>query len=93
MLGSLAVAVLLVGGCGDDDDSGFDVEEWRAEAVAEFGPEQEYDDGTKDDYVAIAESICAQSDAERSTMRENLGDDYDGSMQEYILETYCPNVT
>jgi len=68
----------------------FDTEEWRRRAIEKFGPEQTYSDGSKDDYVRLALSICKQSDAERQTMRTNLGADYEGSFQQFVIETFCP---
>ena len=72
--------------------SGFDVEAWRAEAIKRFGPEETFDDGSKDDYVQLAHTLCDQSANERATMRSNLGPRYEGSLQQFILEEFCPNV-
>ena len=72
--------------------SGFDVEEWRAQAIERFGPEETFDDGSKDDYVFVARQVCDQSDEERATMLENLGSRYDGSLQQFIIDEFCPNV-
>jgi hypothetical protein len=74
------------------DMGSFDTEAWRRKAIEKFGPEQTYSDGSKDDYVRLALSICKQSDAERETMRTNLGADYEGSLQQYVIETFCPYV-
>ena len=70
----------------------FDPEAWRSEAIKRFGPEQTFDDGSKDDYVRLAFSICEQSNSERQTMLTNLGADYEGSFQQFIIETFCPYV-
>ncbi len=72
--------------------SGFDLEAWRAEAIERFGPEEVYDDGSKDDYVDLAYMICDQTGEERANMLDNLGDDYEGSRTQFILEEFCPNV-
>jgi hypothetical protein len=74
------------------DLGNFDTEEWRRRAIEKFGPEETYSDGSKDDYVRIALSICKQSNAERETMRTNLGADYEGSFQQFVVETFCPYV-
>jgi len=74
------------------DTGNFDTEEWRQQAMKKFGPEQTYSDGSKDDYVRLALSICKQSNAERETMRTNLGSDYEGSFQQFVIETFCPYV-
>jgi len=91
LTGLVAVASLLLGACGDDG-SDFDVERWRVDAQDEFGPEEEHPDGSKDDYVVLATAICDQDDSTRQTMLDNLGADFEGSMQQYILKTFCPNV-
>jgi len=70
----------------------FDVEAWRRKAIERFGPEQTNADGSKADYVRLAYSICNQSSSERQTMRTNLGSDYEGSDQQFIIETFCPYV-
>lgn len=80
------------GGPSSLDFGSFDHETWRQEAVRRFGPETVYDDGSKTDYVRIALSICGQSSSERETMRTNLGADYEGSFQQFIIETFCPYV-
>ena len=72
--------------------SGFDMESWRQEAIDRFGPEETHPDGSKDDYVQLARTICDQSDSDRSTMRSNLGARYEGSLQQFIIEEFCPNV-
>lgn len=72
--------------------SNFDVEAWRLEAIEKFGPEQTNPDGSKDDYVRLALSICGQRNAERETMLTNLGADYEGSFQQFVIETFCPYV-
>lgn len=74
------------------DTGNFDTEEWRRKAIEKFGPEQTYNDGSKDDYVRLALSICKQSPADRETMRTNLGADYEGSFQQFAIETFCPYV-
>jgi hypothetical protein len=72
------------------DLDNFDAEEWRQRAIEKYGAEQTYSDGSKDDYVRFALSICEQSDAERETMITNLGTDYEGSFQQFVVETFCP---
>ena len=72
------------------DAGDFDVEAWRAEAIERFGPEETFDDGSKEDYVEIAFLICDQSASDRARMMENLGADYDGSFQQFIIESFCP---
>lgn len=70
----------------------FDVESWRREAIEKFGPEETFSDGSKEDYVRLALIICKQSNAERETMRINLGSDYEGSFEQFIIESFCPYV-
>jgi hypothetical protein len=70
----------------------FDVEAWRREAIKKFGQEQTNSNGSKDDYVRFALPICKQSNAERDTMLTNLGADYEGSFQQFVIETFCPYV-
>jgi len=70
----------------------FDVEAWRRETIKKFGGEQTNPDGSKDDYVRFALPICKQSNAERETMLTNLGADYEGSFQQFVIETFCPYV-
>jgi hypothetical protein len=67
-----------------------DVEAWRREAIQKFGAEETYSDGSKDDYVQLALSICDLSASERENMLTNLGADYEGSLQQFIIETFCP---
>jgi len=69
----------------------FDIEAWRREAIGKFGPEQTFD-GLKDDYVRSALSICKLSNADRVTMRVNLGAGYEGSFQQFMIDTFCPHV-
>lgn len=76
----------------DAGEGDFDVEAWRDEAIERFGAEEVFDDGSREDYVKIAFSICDQSESERDQMRENLGGDYEGSFQRFIIEEFCPNV-
>ena len=70
----------------------FNVEAWRAEAIERFGPEEVFDDGSKDDHVKLAFLICDQSAGARNEMKGNLGADYAGSFQEFIITEFCPNV-
>jgi hypothetical protein len=63
--------------------SSFDEEAWRRETIKRFGPEPEYDDGTKLDYVKAARELCATKD--RPDYEES-------SLQRYMEETFCPNV-
>jgi len=72
------------------DTGNFDVEAWRQEAIKKFGVEQVNSDGSKDDYVRTALSICRQSSSERETMLTNLGARYEGSFQQFVIETFCP---
>jgi hypothetical protein len=74
------------------DLGNFDTDEWRRRAIEKFGPEETYSDGSKDDYVRLALSICNQTNAERETMLTNLGADYEGSFQQFVIETFCPYV-
>jgi hypothetical protein len=64
----------------------FDVEAWRREAIKRFGPEQTYSDGSKDDWVRLAFSICKRVKEDPSITYE------EGSDQQYIVETFCPYV-
>lgn len=64
----------------------FDTEEWRRKTIEKFGEEQAYDDGSKDDYVRLALSICKYK-------KDNPSMIYDeGSLQKYILDTFCTYV-
>jgi hypothetical protein len=81
-----------VGGPSQLDFGTFDHEAWRLEAIQRFGPEETFDDGSKEDHVRLALSICKQSSSERETMLTTLGADYEGSDQQFILETFCPHV-
>jgi hypothetical protein len=64
----------------------FDVEAWRREAIKRIGPEQTYSDGSKDDWVRLAFSICKR-------IKENPSVTYEeGSDQQYIVDTFCPHV-
>lgn len=74
------------------ESGNFDTEEWRRKAIEQFGPEQTFSDGSKEDYVRLALSICKQSQSERETMLTNLGADYEGSFQQFVIETFCPYV-
>lgn len=68
------------------DSGNFDAEAWRREAIKRFGPEQTYPDGSKDDYVQLALSICKYKEENPSITYE------EGSDQQYIIETFCPYV-
>lgn len=74
------------------DLGNFETEEWRRKAIEKFGPEETHSDGSKDDYVRLALSICKETNAERETMQTNLGPDYEGSLQQFVIETFCPYV-
>ncbi len=100
-----AILVLGVGGCGGEKTtkdpmptvdaspaqirttapSGerFDEEAWRRQTTKRFGEEPEYADGSKLDYVDTARMLCDQ---------EKHPDYEEGSLQAYMLETFCPNV-
>jgi hypothetical protein len=69
-----------------------DVEAWRRKAIEKFGPEQTHSDGSKDDYVRLAVGICKLSNTERASMKTNLGATYEGSIQQFTIETFCPYV-
>jgi hypothetical protein len=62
---------------------GFDVEAWRQRTIDRFGPEKTYQDGSKFDYVEAAYAICDEED------RPDYEED---SLQQYVVETFCPNV-
>lgn len=63
--------------------SPFDVEAWRRQTIELFGPEREFSDGSKEDYVEQARALCATEDRP----------DYEqGSIQEHMEETFCPYV-
>lgn len=68
------------------DLGNFDFEAWRREAIEKFGPEQTFDDGTKDDYVRLALSLCKYKKANPSITYE------EGSDQQWIIDTFCPYV-
>jgi hypothetical protein len=67
-----------------------DVEAWRSEAISRFGPEQTFDDGSKEDYVRLAVYLCKQGDAWVAPMRASAG--YEGSFQQFVIDTFCPHV-
>jgi hypothetical protein len=61
-----------------------DVEAWRLEAIKKFGPEQTNSDGSKDDYVRSALSLCRYK-------VDNPSVKYDkGTFQQFVIETFCP---
>ncbi len=60
----------------------FSKEAWRKETIRRFGPEREFADGSRLDYVRVAEEICAT---------EDRPDYEDGSLQDYMVETFCPH--
>lgn len=64
----------------------FDAEAWRRETIEKYGPEQTYDDGSKQDYVRLALSICEYKESHPSMVYEA------DSFQQYILDTFCPYV-
>ena len=68
------------------DFQGFDVEAWRQEAIKRFGPEKTYSDGSKDDYVKLAFSICKYKEEHPSMQYD------EGSGQQWMLESFCPYV-
>lgn len=77
------------GGPATVEVKGLDVEEWRAQAIEGFGPEEVFDDGSRSDYVRIARVICQEDPAR---MRRTMGSAYDGSLQEFIFDTFCPYI-
>jgi hypothetical protein len=66
-----------------------DLEAWRRQTIRRFGPEREYKDGSKEEYVQLALELC-KDDA--SQARAGLGDQCAGSIQEHIAETFCPHL-
>lgn len=68
------------------DFGNFDVEAWRRQTIDKYGPEQTYDDGSKQDYVRFALSICEYKESHPSMVYEA------GSFQQYVLDTFCPYV-
>lgn len=65
------------------DMGNFDVEAWRRKAIAKFGPEKTFDDGSKDDYVRLAFSLCRYKELNPNMIYE------EGSDQQWIIETFC----
>jgi|GEM_PF-1352323 len=72
-------------------DKDFDIEVWRSEAIEMFGPEETFDDGSKEDYVWYALTICDLSEAKKATQRANLGEEYIGSFAQFVIDTFCPH--
>jgi hypothetical protein len=68
------------------DFGDFDAETWRRQTIEKYGPEQTYDDGSKQDYVQFALSICEYKESHPSMVYEV------GSFQQYVLDTFCPYV-
>jgi len=68
------------------DFGDFNVEEWRQKTIEKFGSEQTNSDGSKDDYVRFALSICKYKESHPSMVYEA------GSFQQYVLDTFCPYV-
>lgn len=74
-----------------ESSSDFDVERWRSEAIRRFGAEEAHSDGSRDDYVQLARTVCMQGPAEREVLIQNLGDRYKNSLQRFIIDEFCPN--
>jgi hypothetical protein len=66
------------------DFGNFNAEEWRQKTIEKFGSEQTFDDGSKQDYVQLALSICKYKESHPSMVYET------GSFQQYVLDTFCP---
>lgn len=64
----------------------FNVETWRRQTIEKYGPEQTYDDGSRQDYVRFALSICEYKESNPSMVYEA------DSFQQYVLDTFCPYV-
>lgn len=69
-------------------EAGVDEEAFAREVLETWGIGAEEEDGSKIDVVAFARSLC---DGDVATMISNLGDDFEGSFQEFALTTFCPD--
>lgn len=81
----------LLAGTAEEPPADSSDEEFRQQMIERFGPEEVYDDGSRQDYLGLAKSICDQSPVDRRTMRRNLGGNFEGSIQEFIIDNYCRN--
>ena len=68
-----------------DDDA------FRAEALERFEMGKPEPDGSALDAAAFAKSLCQRSDSELADMKSNLGADWEGSFQQFAVQTYCPD--
>lgn len=67
--------------------AGLDLDAWRRTTAKQFGSEQTHSDGSKDDYIRLALSLCKE---DQSKLKTRLGRVYEGSLQEHIAGTFCP---
>ena len=71
---------------------GFDAEAFTARAK-EIDPElfRVLEDGSFIEPVALANTICSQTQSELQSMVSNLGNDWNSSFNKFAMETLCPD--
>jgi hypothetical protein len=69
--------------------AGVDTEEFATIALERWGIGVPESDGSGRDPVKFGLSLCA---GDVDLMLSNLGDDFEGSFQQYALETFCPEL-
>jgi hypothetical protein len=74
---------------GPTPPAGVDTEEFATTALERWGVGAPESDGSALDPVQFGMSLC---EADIDFMLSNLGDDFEGSFQEYALETFCPEL-
>ena len=74
---------------GPTPPSGVDAEEFAAIALETWGIGVPEADGSAIDPFKFGLSLCA---GDVDLMLSNLGDDFEGSFQQYSLETFCPEL-
>ena len=74
---------------GPTPPAGVDTEEFAAIALERWGIGSPESDGSALDPVQFGMSLC---EADIDLMLSNLGDDFEGSFQQYSLETFCPEL-
>jgi hypothetical protein len=67
-----------------------DVEAWRQQAIARYGPEKTNRDGSKDDYVQLALVMCKTPAAQQAAILAKEGKRKRPSLNRHIFEGFCP---
>ena len=68
--------------------AGVNLDAFRHEALARWNVGAPEADASKLDAVATAQSIC---DGDVATMVANLGSKFEGSFQQFAMQTFCPD--